>query len=100
MEGIRRALVLDLVFIAGTAIEQTTSVGPHNYRIVVSTHSIDPYLWGESNNPLLVHEPAYLSICPAAPALQRGLSTNPGVTVWWYVGAVEEMVCVVCVGVA
>ena len=51
MEGIRRALVLDLVFIAGTAIEQTTSVGPHNYRIVVSTHSIDPYLWGESNNP-------------------------------------------------
>ena len=30
---------------------------------------------------LLVHQPAYLSIWPAAPSLQRGLSTNPGVTV-------------------
>ena len=29
---------------------------------------------------LLVHQPAYLSIWPAAPSLQRGLSTNPGVT--------------------
>ena len=32
--------------------------------------------------PLLVHQPAYLSIWPAAPSLQRCLSTNPGVTVW------------------
>ena len=31
--------------------------------------------------PLLVHQPAYLSIWPAAPSLQRGPSTNPGVTV-------------------
>ena len=31
MEGIRRALVLSLVFIAGTAIEQATSVGPHAF---------------------------------------------------------------------
>ena len=40
--------------------------------------------------PLLVHQPAYLSIWPAAPSLQRGV----------YVGAVEEMVFVVCVGIA
>ena len=36
--------------------------------------------------PLLVHHPAYLSIWPAAPSLQRGLSTNPGVTVWCVCG--------------
>ena len=38
---------------------------------------------------ILVHGPAYLSIWPASPSLQRGLSTNPWVTV-----------CVVCVVVA
>ena len=48
--------------------------------------------------PLLVHQPAYLSIWPAAPSLQQGLSTNPGgEQCGAYVGAVEEMVCVVCV---
>ena len=36
MDGIRRALVLDLVLIAGTAIEQDPSVGPHNF---VDKHS-------------------------------------------------------------
>ena len=36
--------------------------------------------------PLLVHQPAYLSIWPAVPSLQRGLSTNPGVTVWCICG--------------
>ena len=36
--------------------------------------------------PLLVHQPAYLSILPAAPSLQWGLSTNPGVTVWCICG--------------
>ena len=40
----------------------------------MSTHSLDSCLWGEFNHP------AYLSIWPAAPSLQRGLSTNPGVT--------------------
>ena len=43
------------------------------------------------------HQTAYLSIWPAAPLLQRGLSTNLGVTVCAYVGAVEEMVRVVWV---
>ena len=43
---------------------------------VVSTHSLDPCLWGGSPIILLlVHQ-------PATPSLQRGLSTNPGVTVW------------------
>ena len=32
--------------------------------------------------PLLVHQPAYLSIWPATPSLQRSLSRNLGVTVW------------------
>ena len=36
--------------------------------------------------PLLVHQPAYIYIWPAAPSLQRGLSTNPGVTVWCVCG--------------
>ena len=47
--------------------------------------------------PLLVHQPAYLSIKQAAPSLQRGLSTNPGVTVWCVCECSEAMVCVVCV---
>ena len=29
---------------------------------------------------------AYTSIWPATPSLQRGMSTNPGVTVWWVCG--------------
>ena len=46
----------------------------------VSTHSLDPCLWGESDHPvyILVHQSAYLSIWPATPSLQRGLSINPG----------------------
>ena len=32
--------------------------------------------------PHLVHQPTNPSIWPAAPSLQRGLSTNPGVTMW------------------
>ena len=45
--------------------------------------------------PLVVHQPASPSIWPAVQSLWRGLSTNPGA----YVGAVEEMMCVVCVDV-
>ena len=41
--------------------------------------------------PLVVHQPASLSIWPAVLSLRRGLSTNPG--------AVEEMMYVVCVDV-
>ena len=44
-------------------------------------------VWGGSPIiPLLVHQPAYLSIWPAALSLQRGLSTNPGVIVWCVCG--------------
>ena len=50
--------------------------------------------------PLLVHQPTYLSIWPSSPSFQRGLSTNPEATVWCVCGAVEEIVCVMCVGVA
>ena len=49
--------------------------------------------------PLVVHQPASLSIWPAVQSLRRGLSTNPGRQCGAYVGAVEEMMCVVCVDV-
>ena len=35
VEGIRRALVLGLVLIAGTAIEQATSVGPQKHSCLL-----------------------------------------------------------------
>ena len=41
--------------------------------------------------PLLVHQPAYLSIWPAASSLHRGLSQIQGRQCGAYVGAVEEM---------
>ena len=49
--------------------------------------------------PLLVHQPASPSIWPAVQSLRRGLSTTPGLTMWCLWGAVEEMMCVVCVSV-
>ena len=36
--------------------------------------------------PLVVHQPASPSIWPAVQSLRRGLSTNPGVTMWWHSG--------------
>ena len=47
MEGIRRALVLGLVLIAGTAIKQVPSVGPqtHTYSMALFGFS------GSSYNP-------------------------------------------------
>ena len=48
--------------------------------------------------PFVLHQPASPSIWPAVQSLRRGLSTNPGVTMAC-VGAVEEMMCVVCVDV-
>ena len=55
--------------------------------VVVSTHSIYPCLWRESDHPAFGP--------PASISLHLASSTNPGVTV--YVRAVEEIVCVVCV---
>ena len=54
--------------------------------MLLSTHSLDPCLWGESDNPTFGPPASNLSIWPAAPSLQRGLSTNPGVTVWCVCG--------------
>ena len=49
--------------------------------LLLSTHSlVCPII------QFFVHQPAYLSIWPAAPSLQRGLSTNPGVTMWCVFG--------------
>ena len=36
--------------------------------------------------PLVVHQPASPSIWSAVPSLRRGLSTNPGVTMWCICG--------------
>ena len=44
-------------------------------------------------------QPAFPFIWPAVQSLRRGLSTNPGVKCGAYVGAVEEMMCIVCVNV-
>ena len=41
---------------------------------------------GSSMFPLVVHQPASPSIWPAVQSLQRGLSTNPGVTMWCVCG--------------
>ena len=49
--------------------------------------------------PVVVHQPASPSIWPSVQSLRRGLSTNPGATMWCACGAVEEMMCVVCVDV-
>ena len=59
--------------------------------LLLSTHSLDPCLWGESDHP------AYPSIWRAAPPSQRGLSTNPGVTMWCVRGcSSRDDVCRVC----
>ena len=45
----------------------------------------------------LVHQPAYPSIWPAAQSLRRGLSTNPGVTMWCVCGCSwRDDVCRAC----
>ena len=49
--------------------------------------------------PLVVHQPASPSIWPAVQSLRRGLSQIQGRQCGAYVGAVEEMMCVVCVDV-
>ena len=44
-------------------------------RLLLSTHSLNPCLWGEADHPAF-GPPASSSITPA------GLTTNPGVTMW------------------
>ena len=41
---------------------------------------------GSAMFPLVVHQPASPSIWPAVQSLQRGLSTNPGATMWCVCG--------------
>ena len=41
--------------------------------LLLSTHSLDPCLWGESDHP---------ASGPPASLSQRDMSTNPGVTMW------------------
>ena len=38
--------------------------------------------------PLVVHQPASPSIWPAVQSLRRGLSTNPGATMWCVCGCI------------
>ena len=47
------------------------------YELLLSTHSLDPCLWGESDYPAS-GPPASLSLHLAS----GGVSTNPGVTMW------------------
>ena len=50
---------------------------------------------------LVAHQPASTSNWQAVQSLRRGLSTNPGVTMWCVcVGTVDEPMCVMCVSFA
>ena len=46
--------------------------------------------------PFVVHQPASLSIWPAVQSLRRGMSTNPGVIMWFVCGCSWRDVCCVC----
>ena len=48
---------------------------------------------------LCYHQPSFPAIWPAVQSPRQGLSINPGLTSGAYVGAVEEMMCVMCVSV-
>ena len=91
MEGIRRTLVLGLVLIAGTAIEQAPSVGccclPTPLTLVCG---------GESDHPAFSPQ-ASLSLHLASSSITSAGSVykSRGDNV----GAVKEMMCVVCVDV-
>ena len=71
------------------------------YCCVVSTHSLDPCLWGESDHPAF-GPPASISLHLASNSITPAgfVYKSRGKQCGVYVGAVEEMVCVVCVGVA
>ena len=47
--------------------------------------------------PLVVHQPAFPSIWPAVQSLRRGISTNPGVTIWVHMWVQLKRECVSCV---
>ena len=49
-------------------------------NLLLSTYSLDPCFWCSPMIPLVVHQPVYPSIWPAAPSLQQGLPTNSVVT--------------------
>ena len=69
--------------------------------LLLSNYSLDPCLWGESDHPDF-GPPASLSLHLASSSITPAGSVHKsrGESVWTYVGAVEEMVCVMCVGVA
>ena len=52
---------------------------------------------GESDIPVVVHQPASLPIWPAVQSFPRALSTNPGVEYGAHVNAFEEIICVMYV---
>ena len=68
--------------------------------MLLSTHSHDPCLWGESDVPAC-GLPASFSVHLASSAVTPAGSDSQiqGRQCGAYVGAVEEMMCVVCVDV-
>ena len=54
--------------------------------MVLSTHSLTLASGGRPIFLLVIHQPAFLSIWPSTPSLRWGLSTNPGVAMWWICG--------------
>ena len=47
---------------------------------------------GSQMFPLVVHQPASPSIWPAVQSLRRGLSTNPGATMWCVCGCCVQFI--------
>ena len=88
--------------IAGTAFEQAPSVGPLGLQLLLSTHSLDPCLWGESDHPAFVPPVSislYLASSSITPAGSVHKSRGDNVVRNAYVDEVEEIMCVVCVSV-
>ena len=72
------------------AILRHHNIGYHIYAddtvVVVYPLSCPLIVGGSPMFPLVVHQPASPSIWPTVQSLRRGLSTNPGVTMWCVCG--------------
>ena len=79
--------------------QYTVTIHRHNAQLFVVVYSLPwPILVGGSPIfPFVVHQPASPSIWTAVQSLRRGLSTNPGITMWCVCGwSWRDDVCCVC----
>ena len=65
--------------------------------LLLSTNSHAPCMWGESDVPACGPPASFSVYRPAVQSLRRGLSANPGVTMWCVCGCSgRDDVCRVC----